>query len=143
MLNYIFLITAIIVVFASLLYLFFWNKLVCFILSICLRIALWNQGESSVWISVGESTFCSALGFQALHLLAGSIHFSLVAGRILFKNARYHSSNQTIKVVKGQIVWRYWIRAPALEEDLQASSLGEHPAGQCSRVSAIIQICVA
>ncbi|KAI0314094.1 hypothetical protein OF83DRAFT_1165342 [Amylostereum chailletii] len=101
MLNYLFLITAIIVVTAALLYLFYWNKLVGLLLGLGLRIAFWNQGEHSIWVEIG------------------SIHFSLVAGRILFKNVRYHSSNQTIKVVKGQVVWRYWIRAPTLEEDFQ------------------------
>lgn len=50
----------------------------------------------------------------------GSIHFSLLAGRILFKDVRYHSSNQTIKIVKGQIQWRYWIRRPTSEEELNS-----------------------
>jgi len=48
----------------------------------------------------------------------GSVHFSLVTGRILLKDVTYHSSNQTIKVVKGQIQWRYWIRRPTSEEDI-------------------------
>jgi hypothetical protein len=48
----------------------------------------------------------------------GSIHFSILAGRILLKDVRYHSSNQTIKVVKGQISWRYWIRRPTTEDDI-------------------------
>ena len=48
----------------------------------------------------------------------GSIHFSILAGRILLKDVHYHSSNQTIKLVKGQISWRYWIRKPTTEEDI-------------------------
>jgi hypothetical protein len=48
----------------------------------------------------------------------GSVHFSLVAGRILLKDVTYHSSNQTIKVVKGQLQWRYWIRRPMSEEEI-------------------------
>ena len=56
----------------------------------------------------------------------GSIHFSLLSGRILLKDLKYHSSNQSIRVVKGQISWRYWIRAPAGEEDLShARVVGE------------------
>ena len=51
-----------------------------------------------------------------------SIQFSVLGGRILFKNLRYHSSNQTIIILKGQLSWRYWIRAPAQEADL--SSVG-------------------
>lgn len=50
----------------------------------------------------------------------GSIHFSLLTGRILLKDVRYHSSNQTIKLVKGQIQWRYWIRRPTSEEELNS-----------------------
>lgn len=56
----------------------------------------------------------------------GSISFSVLAGRISFKDLRYHSANQTILVVKGQISWRYWIRVPAEEDDLiHARVIGE------------------
>jgi len=54
--------------------------------------------------------------------VAGSIHFSLIAGRILFKNIRYYSSSQTIRIVKGQMQWRYWIRAPMDEIDFQTQA---------------------
>lgn len=61
-------------------------------------------------------------------LHTGSIHFSILTGRVLFKDLRYHSSNQTIRVVKGQVSWRYWIRRPAAEEDLShAQVVGEDP----------------
>lgn len=50
--------------------------------------------------------------------ISGSIHFAPLAGRILLKDVRYHSSNQTIKIVKAQILWRYWIRRPTTGEDL-------------------------
>jgi hypothetical protein len=63
----------------------------------------------------------------------GSLHFSLVAGRVLFKDVRYHSSNQTLTVVKGQLSWRYWLRAPMDESDVQTQ------AGACS--SALASIC--
>lgn len=56
---------------------------------------------------------------------AGSIHFSLVAGRILLKDVTYHSSNQTIKVVKGQLLWRYWIRKPTSAGELGTILGGE------------------
>ncbi|KZT11041.1 uncharacterized protein LAESUDRAFT_741340 [Laetiporus sulphureus 93-53] len=108
MLNVVLLVVAICVVVALILYLFFWNRLVALILSLIVRLALWNQDESSVWISIG------------------SIHFSVLMGRIAFKDLRYHSSNQTIRVVKGQISWRYWIRQPVEEEDLShARVVGE------------------
>lgn len=60
----------------------------------------------------------------------GSIHFSVLAGRILIKDLRYHSSNQTFRIVKGQISWRYWLRRPAEEEDLShARVIGEDTPG--------------
>ncbi|PCH43678.1 hypothetical protein WOLCODRAFT_122406 [Wolfiporia cocos MD-104 SS10] len=110
MLNIVLLVTAICIVIVLILYLFFWNRLVAFLLGIVLRLAFWNQAESSAWIDIG------------------SIHFSILAGRILFKDLRYYSSSQTIKVVKGQLSWRYWIRRPAEEEDLShAQVIGESP----------------
>lgn len=58
--------------------------------------------------------------------MQGSIQVSVLAGRILFKDLAYHSSNQTIRVVKGQVSWRYWIRLPAGEQDLShARVVGE------------------
>ena len=56
-----------------------------------------------------------------LYMCLGSIHFSLLTGRILLKDVRYHSSNQTIKVVTGQLQWRYWTRRPTSEEDLNST----------------------
>lgn len=65
-------------------------------------------------------------------LAVGSIHFSVLTGRILIKDLRYHSSNQTVRIVKGQISWRYWLRRPAEEEDLsQARVIGEDTPGAC------------
>lgn len=54
----------------------------------------------------------------------GSIHFSILAGRILLKDVRYHSSNMTVKVVTAQISWRYWLRVPATEDDLNNAHVG-------------------
>ncbi|KAJ3553006.1 hypothetical protein NM688_g3848 [Phlebia brevispora] len=108
MLNYKLLIVCICIVVGLNLYLFFWNRFVAYVIGRIIRFIFWNCGENSIWVELG------------------SIHFSLIAGRILFKDLQYHSSNQTIKVVKGQISWRYWLRAPAGEEDLShARVMGE------------------
>jgi hypothetical protein len=56
--------------------------------------------------------------------ILGSVHFAPLAGRILLKDVRYHSSNQTVKIVKAQILWRYWIRRPTTEEDLSHARVG-------------------
>ncbi|THH20420.1 hypothetical protein EW146_g951 [Bondarzewia mesenterica] len=100
--DFLFLIVVIIIVIASLLFLFFWNRFLGLLVSVILRLTYWKQGGASIWVTIG------------------SIHFSLLAGRILYKDVYYHSSSQTIRIVKGQVSWRYWIRAPTLEEDLHA-----------------------
>lgn len=106
-------------------YLFYWNRLLAFIFSLVLRLALWNQGEASVWVEFGTSASREKMAFYS-YVLAGSFHFSTLAGRILIKDLRYHSSSQTFRIVKVQISWRYWIRGPAEEEDLShARILGE------------------
>ncbi|KAG9221064.1 hypothetical protein CCMSSC00406_0005497 [Pleurotus cornucopiae] len=105
MLNHLLLIACICIVIALILYLFYWNRLLAGIIGLVLRILYWNQGGASIWVEIG------------------SIHFSLITGRILLKDVNYHSSNQTIKIVKGQIEWRYWIRKPMLEQDI-ATGLG-------------------
>ncbi|KZT28945.1 hypothetical protein NEOLEDRAFT_1057065 [Neolentinus lepideus HHB14362 ss-1] len=112
MLSYLLLIACVVIVVAVILYLFFWNRLIALILSLLLRVAFWNQGRSSIWVEFG------------------AIHLSIIAGRLSFKNLRYHSGNQTIKIVKGQITWRYWIRSPAGEEDLRNSRIGGEDFGQ-------------
>ncbi|KDQ57525.1 hypothetical protein JAAARDRAFT_69639 [Jaapia argillacea MUCL 33604] len=106
MVNGVLLAACISVVVGLVLYLFYWNRFLAFGFGILIKVALWSQGASNTWIEFG------------------SIHFSLLAGRILLKDFRYYSSNQTIKIVKGQISWRYWIRGPANEEDLSHARLG-------------------
>ena len=57
--------------------------------------------------------------------VVGSIHFSLLSGRILIKNVAYHSSNQTIRIVKGRIQWRYWNRRTMEESDVGKQGASE------------------
>ncbi|KAF8135489.1 hypothetical protein EV363DRAFT_1395990 [Boletus edulis] len=94
------------VLIASVLYTFYFNRLLAAVIGLFLRIRYWNKGGSSIWIQIG------------------SIHFSILAGRILLKDVIYHSSNQTIKVVKAQVSWRYWLRVPATEDDLNRAHVG-------------------
>jgi len=42
-------------------------------------------------------------------VLSESIQFAPLAGRILFKNLKYLSRNQSITVLKGSVTWRYWL----------------------------------
>ncbi|KAI0051792.1 hypothetical protein FA95DRAFT_1675579 [Auriscalpium vulgare] len=112
MIDYLLLAATILIVIAVLLYLFFWNKCIGFLIGLVFRVAYWNKGGDSAYVHIG------------------SFHFSLLAGRILFKNFHYHSASQTIKIVRGELTWRYWLRAPTLEEDLQARTAGEDARGK-------------
>jgi hypothetical protein len=119
MFNQLLLIACICIVAALILYFFYWNRFIAFIIGQTIRILFWNQEGSSIWIEIGKSVINPwRLSYTIKYL--GSIHFSLLTGRILLKDVRYHSSNQTIKLVKGQIQWRYWIRRPTSEEELNS-----------------------
>ncbi|OCH88869.1 hypothetical protein OBBRIDRAFT_779350 [Obba rivulosa] len=109
MLNFVLLAVAICIIIALIFHLFYWNRLIGYIIGLLFRLAFWSRhDESSIWLDIG------------------SIHFSMLNGRVMFKDLRYHSSNQTIRIVKGQLSWRYWIRKPAEEEDLShARVVGE------------------
>ncbi|KAH9985984.1 hypothetical protein BJV74DRAFT_946145 [Russula compacta] len=111
MLDHKFLVATIIVVIALLFYILYWNKFIAFLIGLAFRVVLWNRGASSVWIHIG------------------SIHVSVLAGRILLKDFCYHSSNQTIKIVKVQLRWQYWLRSFTPFVDMQAHSGGEEQKG--------------
>jgi len=121
MFNQLLLIACICIVVALILYFFYWNRFIAFIIGHAIRILFWNQEDSSIWIEIGRSVIKpgrTSVSYAIKYL--GSIHFSLLTGRILLKDVRYYSSNQTIKLVKGQIQWRYWIRRPTSEEELNS-----------------------
>ena len=54
--------------------------------------------------------------------ILGSAYLSLLSGTLTLRDIRYHSSNQTFRIVKCQISWRWWIRHAAEEEDLVDTS---------------------
>ena len=53
MLNSTFLVASIFISLASLLYIFFWNRFLGTIISLLLRLLLWNKAEQSLWIDFG------------------------------------------------------------------------------------------
>ncbi|KAK2463228.1 hypothetical protein APHAL10511_004883 [Amanita phalloides] len=115
------LISCIFIGIALIVYFFYWNRLLALILGFLARVLYWNAEGSRIWLDIG------------------SVHFSVLTGRILFKDLRYHSSNQTIKIVKGQIQWRYWIRNPTTENEL-SSPVGEEPKPPFRPLSCRIQL---
>lgn len=68
----------------------------------------------------------------------GSIHFSILTGRILLKDVHYHSSNQTAKIVKAQVAWRYWIRRPTKENEIGLSLGGDGAFSNTGRLDTLI-----
>ncbi|THU95661.1 hypothetical protein K435DRAFT_829044 [Dendrothele bispora CBS 962.96] len=106
MLNTILLIACICIVIASFLYVFYWNRFLAWLLGLLIRLLYWGDSESSIYLQIG------------------SVQFSIISGRVLLKDVHYHSSNQTVKIVKAQVAWRYWVRQPTTEEEI-GLSLGE------------------
>ncbi|KAF9070624.1 hypothetical protein BDP27DRAFT_1401949 [Rhodocollybia butyracea] len=124
MLNIVLLIVCICITIAAFVYFFYFNRLVAWFLGLAIRVVYWNNGASSIWLEIG------------------SIHFSLLSGRILLKDVRYHSSNQTAKIVKAQIAWRYWIRRPTDEEEIGLSLGTDHgrsPRDSSCRIQVSVQ----
>jgi hypothetical protein len=54
MLTVTFLIVSIFVLIGLILYLFFWNRVIGYVLSLLVRIFSWNQGSSNVWVDIGK-----------------------------------------------------------------------------------------
>jgi hypothetical protein len=54
MLDYRLLAACISIILGSLLYFFYWNRFIAFLLSIVFRISFWQQGSSSVWLEIGD-----------------------------------------------------------------------------------------
>jgi hypothetical protein len=132
MFHVVFLIVWILVVLGLVLYLFYWNRVLGLLLSLIVRVLLWNQASASTWIDIGMQLTCLVWHWKFPNgfLSLGSIQFSILAGRILFKDLRYHTSNQTIRLVKGQLSWRYWIRKPTEEDDLRHARVGAEEVGR-------------
>lgn len=42
------------IIIGSILYFFYINRLVAFIVGVLLRVSFWNQGPSSIWLEIGE-----------------------------------------------------------------------------------------
>ncbi|KAI9592098.1 hypothetical protein BDF19DRAFT_498830 [Syncephalis fuscata] len=86
-----FLIFCIITVVIVVLYLFFFNRLVAFLLSYFLRLYIWRKHRAYISIE--------------------SIQFGILAGRILFKNIHYVGENMSLSILQGHVTFRYWLKA--------------------------------
>ncbi|KAI5479573.1 hypothetical protein MNV49_003310, partial [Pseudohyphozyma bogoriensis] len=101
-LNWLYLVESIVVIILITFYFFYLNRVTAIIVSFVLRLLLWRSNNS--------------------YFTLGGIQFSLLAGRITFSDLRYISRNQSLRVVKGHITWRYWLWRVRSEEDLPAEA---------------------
>ncbi|MCJ1249466.1 hypothetical protein MMC30_006690 [Trapelia coarctata] len=88
--SYVFLLELLAYGLATIIFLFYFNRIFASIVSKLLRAYTWHRYQ--VYID-----------FQALQ-------FSPLGGRIFFKGLRYHGQNETILVNRGFITWKYWLR---------------------------------
>jgi hypothetical protein len=84
---------------------FFWNRILGGIVGFVLRKYLWKTADGH--ISIGKCCL-SDRGTAIDGVCKGSLQLSPLAGRILFKDVRYHSTNMSARVLLGHITWRYW-----------------------------------
>lgn len=94
-----FLLELIVVVIVVIFLLFFFNRVFGFVVSYIVRTITWHRYKA--------------------HIHVEAIQISFLAGRILFKNFRYQSRNQSIHVLKGHVTWRYWLRRVRVRENSQ------------------------
>lgn len=95
----VFLIELIVVVVVVTFLLFFFNRVFGFCVSYLIRTYTWHRYKAYIHVE--------------------AIQLSFLAGRILFKNIRYQSRNQSIYILKGHITWRYWLRRTRVRENSQ------------------------
>jgi hypothetical protein len=62
MFDVVFLIAWVLVVLGLVLYLFYWNRVVGFLLSVLVRVLSWNQASASTWIDIGTQPVSHAPG---------------------------------------------------------------------------------
>lgn len=96
---------AIAVVVVILFYLFYFGRLLAGILSFILRTILWRRYK--VWVDVG------------------SVQFSPLGGRLLFRDVRYVGENESVNIAMGSVTWRYWLWRVRQDDDLRRGLLLE------------------
>lgn len=88
--NWIFLVELTLCGVLTLFFIFYFNRVLAAILSYGVRSWTWHKYR--VYVDVR------------------SFQFSILAGRVFFKELRYHGNNETILIQSGYITWRYWLR---------------------------------
>ncbi|KAF0369743.1 fermentation associated protein [Gigaspora margarita] len=97
-----FLAYCLVIAFVVLFLLFYFNRIIAYFLSHLIRIYTWRKYNAYIEI--------------------GSIQFAPLAGRILFKNLKYYSTNQSFSVLKGYITCQYWLWSVREEYKIQENT---------------------
>ena len=71
-------------------FLFFFNRVFASLASLILRTYTWHK--------------------YRVHLEFQALQFSLLGGRLFFRNLRYQGPNETVLIHDGYLTWRYWLR---------------------------------
>ncbi|WAR54812.1 hypothetical protein PtB15_4B430 [Puccinia triticina] len=97
--NWLFLVESVTIAIVVIFYLFYFNRVLGWLVA-----ALCN-------LYFRKYNYNASVEFEAIQL-------SLLSGRVLFRNARYHSINQSLRIVKGHLTCRYWyLRTQGVESD--------------------------
>ncbi|KAK4051737.1 Macrophage colony-stimulating factor 1 receptor [Microbotryomycetes sp. JL221] len=102
-LNWLYLVENVVIVILIIFYFFYFNRIVGFALAATLRRLYWKRNNSYFEI--------------------GGISFSFLGGEIIFNDLRYISRNQSIRIARGHITWKYWLRKVRSEEDRPSVSM--------------------
>ncbi|GAA6038491.1 hypothetical protein JCM8097_004593 [Rhodosporidiobolus ruineniae] len=102
-LNWLFIVECAVVFVLVIFYFFYVNRLLGLVAAWILRLCFWRSSNSYFEI--------------------GGLQISLLGGRIQFNDFRYISRNQSLRIVRGHITWKYWLRHVRSEEDKPSVSL--------------------
>ena len=110
--SWVFLLWYLIYGFLTLLFLFYFNRLIAAFVSLVIRVYTWH--------------------YYRVHIHIQSLQISPLAGRVFFKGVRYFGRNETILVQDGYLTWRYWfLRVKELHhQDLPKFQQGKTTDGQ-------------
>ncbi|KAF9970206.1 hypothetical protein BGZ73_007178 [Actinomortierella ambigua] len=100
-----FVIYCLVVVFVAVFFLFYSNRIFAQALSKLIRWYTWHYFEAYIELE--------------------SLQIAPLGGRILFRNFRYHSRNQSITILHGYITFRYWLWNVRTEDDTRSEDATE------------------
>jgi len=91
-------------------YTLYWNRLLASVICFGLRLMTWDANTpGSFWIEAGELRNGVWDPIYVLISSTESAYISLLFGRIMLRDVKYYSANQTIRAVKCYVTWRYWL----------------------------------